>query len=131
MQEENLTLIDNTSAMINAEDNASENSPIKSEVSEDIDNDIEVEDDDGYEEGTKREGWLHVRKGKQLLFVPKRTRAGGNGMETTFTNEDFTIQEGPNTIRLTVTFQKKTLDFKKLVNRMNKLVKQFQDMQLV
>lgn len=131
MDSQNLNLIDNTSTLINEVDKLNDTPPVIDVEQSDTDNDIEVDDDDGYEEGTKREGWLHVRKGKQLLFVPKNKRSGGNGMATTFTSEEFTIQEGPNTIRLTVTFQKKTLDFKKLVNRVNKLVKQFQDMQLV
>lgn len=129
--QDNLTLIDNTAELIKQADESSTKPPINPCPATDEEQILMEDETLDYEEGTKHEGWLHVRKGKQLLFVPKTKRSNGNGMSTTYSGEEFTIQEGPNTVKLTITFYRNNLDFKKLVSRMNKLVKKFQDMQLV
>lgn len=84
-----------------------------------------------FEIDKKIKGALFLRSTGKAEFYPSVSREGKGGMTTTEKNGTFTIQEGAQKLKVTLSFPKVGLSFNELTRVLTKLVNHMQKNKLV
>lgn len=84
-----------------------------------------------FEVDKKIEGALFLRVDGKAEFYPKSKRDGKGGMTTTNKSDNFVIQESVNKVKVTISFEKGTLTFNKVMKSLTRLMTTFQNMKII